>query len=247
MAGPPTRISIFTPVSTPPRRHQLTRSRPSCRCRPRSRRRGARTAPPCSASGFQSVCTIDGLGARARERDVASARPSSPRRRRWWRRRLAVVAAPPPVVADDESLSSPHEARSRKPASGAASQAALVVLRMCPPCWWSACEAIGERIRSDQLCLRPLSCQAPTTRLPMIPKIQNTTTTEQRGEDDRPEELLGLDARSVVVDEHADARLALPEEEVADDRADHGETGRDAEAREDRGHRPPEAAAARGA
>ena len=45
-----------------------------------------------------------------------------------------VVAAPPPVVADDESLSSPHAARNRKPASGTASQAALVVLRMCPPC-----------------------------------------------------------------------------------------------------------------
>ena len=43
--------------------------------------------------------------------------------------------------------------------------------------------------------------------------------------------------RSIVVDEHADARLTLPEEEVTDDRADDGESGRDAEASEDRGHR----------
>ena len=51
------------------------------------------------------------------------------------------------------------------------------------------------------------------------------------------EQLLGLQARAVVVDEPADARLALPEEEVADDRADHRQAGRDAPAREDRGQR----------
>ena len=41
---------------------------------------------------------------------------------------------------------------------------------------------------------------------------------------------------SVVVDQLPDARVALTEEEVADDRADHRQTRGDAEAREDRGH-----------
>src|SRR5262245_13073789 len=46
---------------------------------------------------------------------------------------------------------------------------------------------------------------------------------EQRRRDDRAEELLREELCTVVVDQAPDAGVPLPEEEVADDRTDHGE------------------------
>ena len=77
----------------------------------------------------------------------------------------------------------------------------------------------------------------------MIPKIQNTTTPSSEDRMIAPNSFSDSMPRSVVVDEHADAGLALPEEEVTDDRADDRQSGGDAEAREDRRASPPEAAA----
>src|SRR5262245_4145185 len=137
MAGPPTRIWIFTPVSTPP----LATS-------------GAVTAlvfvstsgfgptswysPPCSASGFQSVCTITVSG-QTPASDVASPPPLAPVVAAPPPLVVAapppVVAAPPPLVADHEPLPSPHAARHRKPARRTASQDALAAMRRAPPRW----------------------------------------------------------------------------------------------------------------
>src|SRR4051794_37383465 len=59
---------------------------------------------------------------------------------------------------------------------------------------------------------------------------------EQRGDDHRGVQALGLELVGVEVDEHADARLPLLEEEVADYGADARRAGGDAKAREDRRH-----------
>jgi len=101
-----------------------------------------------------------------------------------------VVAAPPPVVADDESLSSPHAARSRKPASGAASQAALVVLRMCPPCWWFPDEAIDAAMTRSARLLAPAFVPRADDAVADDPEDPEHDHAQQRRQDDRPEELL---------------------------------------------------------
>ena len=121
-----------------------------------------------------------------------------------------VVAAPPPVVAappprssprsrpssrDDEPLSSPHAARSRKPASGTASQAALVVL----PCVLLVGVAMGRGLGSAAACGR--SRATADDAVADEAEEPEDDEAEQRREDDRPEELLGLEARAVVVDQ----------------------------------------------
>ena len=63
------------------------------------------------------------------------------------------------------------------------------------------------------------------------PTSANASDPEQRRGDDGGEQLLGRELGAVVVDQAADARIALAEEEVADDRADHREPGRDPQAR----------------
>src|SRR5262245_35604711 len=66
---------------------------------------------------------------------------------------------------------------------------------------------------------------------------QEDHEAEEGGEDHRAVEHLGLEPPGIDVDELADPRLALLEEEVADDGADHGRAGGYPQSREDRGQR----------
>ena len=61
--------------------------------------------------------------------------------------------------------------------------------------------------------------------------------TQQGREGDRGEQLLRLQPGAVVVDQATDARLALAEEEIADDGADDRQAGRDPPSGDDGGKR----------
>src|SRR5687768_18563265 len=56
---------------------------------------------------------------------------------------------------------------------------------------------------------------------------------EERRHDHRRQQLLAVELDGVALEQLADARLALAEEEVADHGADHRQPGRDPEAGED--------------
>src|SRR3954451_6611612 len=143
---------------------------------------------------------------------------------------LAFVAALDVVPPLPWSSLPPHAAAPNAPAARSAASARVVLSRiiMLAP-------------------FVPICSRAPLALFRVVPPADDAVAevahapehdeSEEGGEEDRGQELLGLQPLRVEIEEPADARLALTEEEVADDRADHRQPGRDAKAGEDRGHR----------
>ena len=69
----------------------------------------------------------------------------------------------------------------------------------------------------------------------MQPDDHEEGDSEHAGEEQRAHQQVGLEAGAVQVEQPAEPRRALPEEELADDGADHRQPGRDAQADEDGG------------
>ena len=201
-------------------RHQRRRCSASCPCR-RCRPATARAyASEWSDSGFQSVwmTTVDG---QTPLRLVAlSAAGGGRRGRRGPGRGRAAVA---------ESSLLPQPAATSDPTASAISSAVMredLVMGSIP---WRVVRVNGCRVW--------LVCQRPTTRRSSHVDGQEHDDPQQGRQDHRRVQALGLELRRVGVHQHADARRALLEEEVADDRADHRRARGDPQAGEDRGHR----------
>ena len=111
------------------------------------------------------------------------------------------------------------------PARAGAPACALAVTSADPPF-----RHLPRCPRDHRRC-RPVSCQLPTTRSPSQPTSANATIPSSDERTIAPKSCSETSSRAVVVDEPADAGLALAEEEVADDRADHRQARARCEAR----------------
>ena len=94
---------------------------------------------------------------------------------------------------------------------------------------------LPERSQSAAHSACRVSCQRPTTRSATSPTSVNARMPSSDEAMIAPNSCSERELGAVVVDQAPDARVALAEEEVADDRADHREAGRDLQPDEDRG------------